>query len=523
MGTVISNLKARFGVETSDFKKGLKDGESAMSDFKGSAGSIIDEFASMFGVNMSAVNDAIGTANKSLNFLGQSFIAAKKGGDTFAIGMKVIKLALVSTGIGALVVLLGSLIAYFTKSGEGADKFAKILAQIKSVINNVIDRLAIFGKGLWEILSGKFKQGWQDMTGAFKGMGEEIKEDWKQAGALADAEDALEDREIALINSLEERKAKVAELRRQAKEEMDDQRKKLALLAEAEKITKSVYADQISLENERLRIMKEKLAIQTSDPTDEQNRTIAEQEAKINALIRSQADELRAMLKERNAATKALEKELAMVGAFKQIKMPDLWAPYKKGFDALKESMGKLRPDMIRTGEEISALFQALGQVGINAAESLNNAFTSGAEGLGEFLGQLASGKTGISGFGNLIGGVFADLAITVGKVAIGAGMAVLGIKQALMAMNPGVAIAAGIALVALGTMIKSSLKSAASGGGSASVSSSGSGSGSGGLVYDTRASIQPLNINITGSLTAKGPDLVYVFNQESLRKKAVT
>ena len=30
MGTVISNLKARFGVDTSDFKSGLKDGEKAV-------------------------------------------------------------------------------------------------------------------------------------------------------------------------------------------------------------------------------------------------------------------------------------------------------------------------------------------------------------------------------------------------------------------------------------------------------------------------------------------------------------
>jgi hypothetical protein len=520
MGTVISNLKARFGVDTTDFKKGLKDGESAINDFKGVGTNVLDEFASMFGVNMSAVNGAIGTANKSLNFLGQSFTAAKRGGDTFAIGLKIVKMALVSTGIGALVVLLGSLIAYFTKTGEGADKFAKILSQIKSVINNVIDRLAIFGKGLWEILTGKFKQGWEDMTSAFKGMGTEIKEEWKQTGALADAEDALEDREIALINSLEERRAKAAELRRQAKEEMNDQRAKLALLKEAETITKSVYADQLSLEKERLRIMKEKLAIQTSDPTDEQNRTIAEQEAKINSLLRAQSDELRGMLRERNSATKALEKELALFGNFKNIKMPDdVLGKYRGAMVLFKESMDKLQPSIIKTKESISVLYDLMGQVAVNAAESLNNAFTSGAEGLGEFLGAMMTGQASIKGFGALIAGTFADLAINVGKIAIGAGMAVLGVKEALMTLNPWVAIAAGVALIAIGSAIKGSLKSAASGG------SAGAGAmSSGSKTYDTRTAAEKTqNIQISGKLIAEGPDLVYVFNQESMRRKVVT
>ena len=90
MGTVISNLKARFGVDTSDFKKGLKDGEKAVDDFKGSAGNVLDEFASMFGVNMMAVNNSVKTAQKSLAFLRTSFVAASTGGKALAISMQVL-------------------------------------------------------------------------------------------------------------------------------------------------------------------------------------------------------------------------------------------------------------------------------------------------------------------------------------------------------------------------------------------------------------------------------------------------
>jgi hypothetical protein len=47
---------------------------------------------------------------------------------------------------------------------------------------------------------------------------------------------------------------------------------------------------------------------------------------------------------------------------------------------------------------------------------------------------------------------------ISVGKLAIATGIAMLGIKAALESMNPYAAIAAGIALVALGTAVKAKL-----------------------------------------------------------------
>jgi len=513
MGTVISNLKAKFGVDNSEFKKGLKEGEKATADFKNTAGSTLDQFASMFGVNMGAVNDALGTANKSLSFLGQSFKAAAKGGDIMAISMKVLKFAIVSTGIGALVVALGSLVAYFSKTGEGSDKFAKILMQLRSVIDNVIERLAIFGKGLYEIMTGKFKQGWEDMTTAFKGMGTEIKEDWKAAGDLAERLDALEDKEIALINSLEERKAWAAELRLAAKEELEDQKKKLDLLNQAEKIYKTVYGDQIALEQERLALMKEQLALQTKDPTDEQKKAVAEQEAKISSLYREQAEQLKGLNREKRTALALVNEQVAL----EKLKTEQI------GIQKAEISNIKL-PDFSQVSNALVPLAKvqdAIKNISIDLTQTLNAAFENIAIGIGEMLGSLMSGEGSIRDFGKMIAGAFADMAINVGKIAIGTGLAVLGIKKALATMNPVVAIAAGIALVALGSAIKGSLASAASGGSGGGSSAANSSN----FTYDTRqqaASQSPI-INIQGELVARGADLVYVFGKETNRKKVTT
>lgn len=513
MGTVITNLKARFGVDSSDFKKGLKDGEKAIDEFKGAASSKFEEFASMFGINMRAVSDSVNSAQKSLNYFAQSFAAAASGGNKLTIALHAVKSAIVATGFGAIIVALGSIIAYFSKTGEGADKFARILSQVKSVVDNVIDRLATFGKGLWEIMTGRFREGWETMKNAFKGIGEEIKNDWKAAGELADREDVLEDKEIALINSLEERRAKAAELRLMAKEEIEDNHKKLSLLNEAERIIKSVYADEISLEKERLAIMKERLAMQASDPTDEQRREIAEQEAKINSLIRQQAEELRALQRERTAALKIVreEAELQRLKAqaaqlatkqIAEIKIPDIAPAINVTLKQLHEAQAQVQAIMVDITQAITGAFEQL------------------MVGLGEFIGALMTGDAGVKDFAKLIASSFGDLAVTVGKITIQAALAVAGIEKALR--MPGawpMALAAGVALVALGSAVRGAFANAASGG-QAGINTTAQ---TGTYNYDTRSNPVTVEVKITGELRGQGRELVAVINEENLRKNIVT
>jgi hypothetical protein len=54
--------------------------------------------------------------------------------------------AIIATGIGALVVIIGSLITAFKSSAEGQDKFAKIMGAIGAVTGKLIDTLAAFGE-----------------------------------------------------------------------------------------------------------------------------------------------------------------------------------------------------------------------------------------------------------------------------------------------------------------------------------------------------------------------------------------
>lgn len=516
MAGIISNLKVRFGVDSSDFKKGLKDGESALKSFKSGAGTILEEFASLFGINMRGVNDAIDTAGKSLGFFGTSLKAASGSAKGFAIAMNVVKTALISTGIGALIVALGSLIAYFKSSGEGADRLAVIMAKLRSVVDNIVDRFRIFGGGLADIFSGKFVSGWQQLKDAFSGIGAEIKEDWKLAGDLAKAEDALYDKETALILSLEQRKQKVAELREESRNLELTEQERLKKVQEAEAIIRTIYADQADLERERLRIMKEKLAIQNSDPTDEQNREIIQQEATINSLLAQQANEIRTLSRERNTLTKEVDKQLALE---------------KERAENVKNALQEISFDNLSIPDIGGVIAQSLAPIPAALREvkeswnELSGAIESSLEemaiGIGEFFGNLIIGQENMHNFAAMIGASFADMATTIGKVIIKAAIAVGFVDK--MLKDPSkwyLALAAGVALVAIGAAVKGALASAGSSGGGASSASSGPQN----FVYDmTNVKAQTVKVEVTGQLEVEAGKMKWALQQEDNRRNRVT
>jgi|688.fasta_scaffold03191_25 hypothetical protein len=132
----------------------------------------------------------------------------------------------------------------------------------------------------------------------------------------------------------------------------------------------------------------------------------------------------------------------------------------------------------------------------------------------------LASGGNVIKAAGGALLGGLAGILNQLGQLAIATGLAVEGIKKALTSLNPAVAIAAGVALVALAGFVSNKAKSLGSssrggggGGGGSSVGTSGvgggtsfAGGGQGGLFAQNR--------DVSGEFVVKGNDLVYVLGQ---------
>lgn len=116
----------------------------------------------------------------------------------------------------------------------------------------------------------------------------------------------------------------------------------------------------------------------------------------------------------------------------------------KETYDAIQQNNQDLTDSFAEMGDQISST--------INSA--VKDMATASIE-------MLASGES-INSVGLMIMGTFADMAIQIGKIAVGTGAAIEGIKQALSSLNPYVVAAAGAALIALGGFVKGQLKKVA-------------------------------------------------------------
>ena len=73
------------------------------------------------------------------------FKGAIKGAKTFVLGLKTMKGAMIATGVGALVVLVGSLVAYFTSTKKGAEMLEVATASLGIVMGKLTDTLSSLG------------------------------------------------------------------------------------------------------------------------------------------------------------------------------------------------------------------------------------------------------------------------------------------------------------------------------------------------------------------------------------------
>ncbi len=128
-------------------------------------------------------------------------------------------------------------------------------------------------------------------------------------------------------------------------------------------------------------------------------------------------------------------------------------------------SNGILLKKLNETGEILNTKTNEFELEAMEFNEGLTAIFEAGLEnlaiGIGQALGEaIATGGNLGQSLGVVLLGTLGGVATQVGKMAIGIGIALESIQEALRNLKPGIAIAAGIALVALGAFFRSKSKS---------------------------------------------------------------
>jgi hypothetical protein len=380
--------------------------------------------------NTDNLNEAVEAGTESLDKFTKGGVSAMKGlykGVQTAVGsMKTLKGAIIATGIGALVAVVGSLAAYFTQTERGGDKLNVIMTAMGAVIGKLTDVVihlgekivSVFenpkkaledfgnalktnltnriqgllefipslGKAISLVLDGKFKEagkvavdavgkvglGVENVTGKSGAAGEALVKFGKDAAAAA-AEGA---RIGNILNDVEDAERELLVLRAKANKQIiearfiaDDATKsteeRIAAVQRASKLEEEVASKELKAARLKAKALKDQAAI--SEVTEEQLVAIAEAQARVLDL---EADSIRRQKKlqsELNSLRNEEKTRLAEVDKVRteaQKKEEDYQKFIIKVDKELIDSLNQRRAAQIKSLEEFQAALNRLRGVG---------------------------------------------------------------------------------------------------------------------------------------------------------------
>ena len=234
----------------------------------------------------------------------QSMVGGIKSG---IAALKTLRGALIATGLGALVVVIGSLVAYFTETERGAQKLRIAMAAVGAVVGVVKDAMVGLGESFVQFFKGDFKGAVNTLKNSFTGLGDEIVKDTKAAIELERAMNQvkLQERELGVERA--KTLKTIAEARLAAEDETKSAEERIAKIKEAAALEADLTSRELANEEERLRIMKEQASLNESDEATLQK--IADQEAKVAQVQLASLNLNRRLKTELNSLEKEIETE----------------------------------------------------------------------------------------------------------------------------------------------------------------------------------------------------------------------
>lgn len=575
MANNVPNLKVVVGADTSQFDKGMRTAKAQVRDFGKVTSDALGKVGDALGVNtaqIEKVSNAIGGLGQKMAQAGNE--GAKAFGNLLS-GVSKLNVGIVGLGLAGVVASFKALnteAENFKSTIAGANIELQTKAYIETYKQAMHDVNAQTGRDIaqmqanaqkfWATAPGRAASrmaalGGGSATGYMFGSVQQLDLQQKiadnQAKAVATAERAeqIQGRLYELARQQSDATRQVADLDTEIANNKLIARDATYSTAErmqaVEKVTAAIqqkYAILLPIEQERTRLMDEMVGLTASTPA--QVDAANQQYVRTVALEKQMADAQRELLEVTNMLRNAskgnnaeLQKQLELQRKIAQsradlasldlstsgslgtpgasaMNTPGLVMPAIEQFrDLFYAQLGnslflQVRLDLDK--QSFVDLTQEVQSLMANFAASVGDA-------IGGLIGDLATGGDAFGNFRSAALSAFADMATTVGKMAIATGVATLGIQAALESLNGWVAIAAGTALVALGAAVKAGLSNVAAGNYSASPGVA-SGSYSSNInSYETRE----VQVQVTGKLQADGDKLVAVLNNTDNRNGYTT
>ena len=559
-GTTVANLKLLFGADTTGLEKGAKTAKQSVKDFESSVQSATGSVAQMFGVDTNAIEKM----TSSLRGMGETMKnSANEGTASFGkmlSSINAVQMGIAGLGIAAATAafkLLNAEAENFKQTVAGANIEMMTSAYVQTYSQTLHDFNVGTGKAVAEV-GAEVKKGlgaaWATikaaaasvLTGGASSLVEGVVGTLPAstvAGANAAEAERIAGETYRIQRQISdemvrqsELTARIAQLRQEAQDTLNTTAQRQAAINEATELIRQKYEGPnglIALQSGLADAMEEMAGLTNSTPA--QIDAANQQRIKANETIRQEAQEMRSLQRVQSSINGLVAQEAAA----RQKAADALAAELQAHNELMAKVAGVTSFDLSTSGNLSGLLPQGVtgpdGAIEVKfkpvidetATLEITDQLVTLAEGMsaaiGGLVGDLVTGGDAFGNFKTAALSAFADMAISVGKLAIATGVATAGIKTALESLNPVVAIAAGAALVALGSAVKAGLANAASGNYSAaSTSVASSGYGSQRTPSDAWTS-RALTIQVEGKLVGDGDQLTAVINNVDRRNSHTT
>lgn len=550
-------MKVRATMDNSDLKKKSQESKAALRDFEKAGSDAVGKLGEAFGVN----TGKIGQMMSSIRGLGVTMQeSGNKGVAAFGsmlAGVNGLAAGIAGLGLGAALATfkaLSSEAENFKNTVAGANIELATQAYIDTYRQFIHDVNREFGEGaanaqsdwkkFWSTLGADFRAMFG--TGSFAlmasegyvGGSDQILNNYSDA--VSGATDAAAEAE-RIVNEIFQVQRQISdasvEWARQERQIAEYKRiayDKTASLAEQQEALRK--AQELIVERYQQEAdLRKKLA----DLQAEYNNLASSSVADIDKANQLRIQEERVVASMNNALRELSERQATINGEIaKEVQLRQQAAAFIQQKEAYAANTAGARADMaaftasLETPQlqmnfpklEVPVVPVLDTEAVVDLSQQLESALTGALEnigaGIGNLIGDLATGGDAWGNFADMAISTFGDMAITIGKMAVSTGVATLGIKAALESLNGYVAIAAGVALIALGSAVKAGLSNVAAGNYNAStnVASATGNYGAGSSPINTAFENREMTIKVTGTLRAEGSQLVSVIENERTR-----
>lgn len=180
------------------------------------------------------------------------FMKLAKGIKTGVSGLKVFKLALIGTGIGALLVAVGALVSYFQNTKRGAEQLEVAFAAVGAAIDVIKDRISQIGEAIIKVFEGDFAGAAEVAKNAVSGIGDEIAKETEAMINLTRELQKIKDQEREFGVERAKTNQIIAEARLIAEDETKTYQERIQALEKANKLEIDTAEKAISLAQRKL-------------------------------------------------------------------------------------------------------------------------------------------------------------------------------------------------------------------------------------------------------------------------------